>query len=222
MLTRNIVYYEARIGFGLASLLPLLLLPGYTILGWIVWSSRAATPSLYEAVRAFELLLTLAGGLAAAHLMTIEREEGFDEIRRTYPEWAWRVPMMRAFTALGFLILSGLIAAGVFYLAYGQYDLSEVLLPAFAPTFYLCGLALLVNNVSGSYWVSAGMVIGYWFGEVISGGAYTRALFLFNHSTPLLGVEPQLNRGLLLAGTLLFFVLNTAFSIGRRRGSIGR
>lgn len=221
-MNKAILYYELRIAFGFASLLPLLLLPGYAILGWIAWASRGATPSLQEGIRAFEVLLTLSGGLAAAHLMTIEREEGFDEIRRTYTELSWRIPLLRTFTALISIAISGFIAAGIFYLAHGAYDLGQLLLPAFAPAFYLCALAMLVNNISGSYWISSGIIAAYWFGELSSGGNYTEALYLFNHSTPRPDLDPLLNRGLLLIAMLIAIMLNIAFSMWRRRTSGGR
>src|SRR6185295_18764117 len=110
MLTRNIAYYEARIVFGMASLLPLLMLPGYMFLGWLIWTHHEAIPSLPQMTQIVELMLTLSGGLACAHLMTIEREEGFDEIRRTYGESSWRLPMLRACEAFMFISISGLLA----------------------------------------------------------------------------------------------------------------
>lgn len=222
MLTRNIAYYETRIVFGMASLLPLLLLPGYMFLGLLTWTSRQNVPELFEAVRAFEWMLALAGGLAASHLMTIEREEGFDEIRRTYPERSWRMPMIRAATAVAFIATSALVAAFFFYLAYGAYDFNQVVLPAFAPAVYMCSIALLLNNVSGSYWIAAGVVVGYWYAELQTLGYYTQSMFLFNHSTPLPNIDPSLNRGLLILGALIFFAINTAFSAWRRRGAVGR
>lgn len=222
MLTRNSAYYEARIVFGMASLLPLLMLPGYMLLGWLLWTSRQAVPPLAQLTNVFELVLTLSGGLACAHLMTIEREEGFDEIRRTYAEPSWRVPLMRALEALVFISTSALLAALFFFLAHGPYNIGQVVLPAFAPALYLCGLALLVNNVSGSYWIAAGVVVGYWYGEFLTTGAYTKTLFLFNHSMPLPTVDANVNRALLLLGALLFFALNAGFSLWRRRGRVGR
>jgi hypothetical protein len=222
MLTRNSAWYEARIVFGMASLLPLLLLPGYMFLGWLLWTSRGTVPALAQITSVFELMLTLSGGLACAHLMTIEREEGFDEIRRTYAEPSWRVPLMRALEALVFISISALLAALFFYLAHGPYHFDQVVLPAFAPALYLCGLGLLVNNVTGSYWIAAGVVVGYWYGEFITMGVYTKTLFLFNHSMPVPGIDSTLNRVLLMLGALLFFALNAGFSIWRRRGRVGR
>jgi hypothetical protein len=222
MLTRNIAYYEARIVFGLASLLPLAMLPGYMLLGWLLWTTRGSLPSLTQIRSVFEFVLTLAGGLACAHLMTLEREEGFDEIRRTYAEPSWRMPITRALEAAAFIGISGLLAALLFAFAYGQYDFAQMMLPAFAPALYLAGLALLVNNVSGSYWIAAGVALAYWYGEWTSQGAYTGVFYLFQHSMPVRDIDPTLNRVLLLGGALLFFALNIAYSAWRRRGHVGR
>lgn len=222
MLTRTTAWYEARIVFGIASLLPLLILPGYMLIGCIVWASRQAVPPLQEITTVFEVVLTLVGGLACAHLMTIEREEGFDEIRRTYGEPSWRVPVLRALEAAVFLAISGLLTALLFYFAYGAYDFNQVVLPAYAPALYLAGLSLLVNNISGSYWIAAGVIVGYWYGDWITQGAYTQVMFLFNHSSPLDNLDPALNRALLIGGALVFFTLNAVYSAWRRRGYVGR
>ncbi len=192
------------------------------LIGWIIWTTRQAVPPLPEITTVFELALTLAGGLACAHLMTIEREEGFDEMRRTYAESSWRVPVLRALEAAALIAFSGLLAALLFSFAYGGYDFVQVALPAFAPALYLAGLALLVNNISGNYWIAAGVVVGYWYGDFTSQGIYTGALFLFNHSAPMPDLDPLLNRALLIGGALVFFALNAAYSAWRRRGSVGR
>jgi hypothetical protein len=220
MLTKNLAYYEARIVFGTASLLPLLLLPGYMLLGLLLWKTPQSVPPLSQITSVFELMLSLSGGLACAHLMTIEREEGFDEIRRTYAEPSWRVPTLRALEAVCFISITGLLAALLFYFINGGYRFDQVVLPAFAPALYLAGLAVLINNVTGSYWIAAGAVVAYWYGEVITQGIYTQALFLFNNSMPL--SDPELNRISLIVGALLFFALNVAFSAWRRRGRVGR
>ena len=92
-----------------------------------------------------------------------------------------------------------MITAGLFALIYGKgYDLSDVIFPAIAPAVYLCALAMLVNNISGSYWVAAGAVSAYWLGEMLSGGVYTQLLYLFNHTMPFPGVDPAANRVLLI------------------------
>lgn len=211
-----IALYEARITFGLPSLLALLILPGYVLLGALMWISRETTPAPQEVRMVFELGLTLSAGFAAAHLMTIEREEGFDEIRRTYPEHNWRIPLMRAAQIVLFVIAAGLITAGMLLVVAGGYPLRDTLIPALAPAMWLCALAMLVNNVSGSYWIAVAVVAGYWFGDLMTGGSQSGIFFLFNHSMPKPGIDPVLNRALLLGLALVAFALNTVYSSWRR------
>lgn len=218
MTTKRTLYYEVRISFGLASLLPLLLLPAYTILGGIIWLSNDQVPPYDDVVRAFAYLLTVAGGLCAAHLMSIERETGFDELRHSYPESPVRLAALRTVTALGFILTSGIVAALMFFLLYGEYDVMDVLLPALPGAFYLCGLAMLTNNVTGSYWVAAAVVAAYWYGDFTSGGYYTGMFYLFNHIAPASDLQPALNCVALLAGAAVLFVLNAMYSHFRRRG----
>lgn len=215
-----ILLYETRITFGLPSLLGLLILPGYILLAALVWISRETMPMPQEMRMIFELGLTLSAGLAAAHLMSIEREEGFDEIRRTYPEHNWRVPLIRAVQIVLFVIVVGLIAAGITLAAGGEVALRDTLIPSLAPALWMCGLVMLVNNISGSYWVSAALTVGYWFGDFMSGGSHSGVFFLFNHAMPRPDVDPLLNRAALLGLALVAFALNTAYSSWRRRGQV--
>lgn len=217
-----IALYEARITFGLPSLLALLIVPGYVLLGSLMWLSRDTMPAPQEVRMIFELGLTLSAGFAAAHLMTIEREEGFDEIRRTYPEHNWRVPLLRSAQIVLFVIAAGLIAAGMLLVVAGGYPLRDTLIPALAPAIWLAALAMLVNNVSGSYWIAVAVAAGYWMGEALVRGAYSGSFFLFNHAMPKPDVDPVLNRALLLGLALVAFALNTAYSSWRRRGTVGR
>ena len=141
MLSRTVFYYEARIAFGMASLLPALILPGYILLGCLIWLSRAERPDPAQIAAAFELVLPLSAGLLASHLMTIEREEGFDELRRSYPEASWRMPLMRSIGGLVLILAMASLAAILFRFAYGgDYALDQVLLPALPPAIYMMGL----------------------------------------------------------------------------------
>lgn len=221
MLTRNVAYYEARVVFGLASLLPALLLPAYALLGGLIWATQNRIPRFGELQSAFIFGLPLGAALAAAHLMTIEREENFDALRRSYPEASWRMPLIRIIGAVFLMVASAVVSALIFRFIYGDYDLSQSVLPAFAPALYLIGLTLLVNNILGNYWVSAALVTGYWYLEYMSGGAYTHSLFLFNALAPLPDVDPALNRGLLIAAALFGFTLNIVYSGWRRRRAFG-
>lgn len=220
---RPIVFYELRVAFGITALLPLLVLPAYALYSGAVWASRAEiVPPMLEITRAFSLLLPLISGLASAHLMTVEREAGFDEIRRTYREASWWVPLMRASVALLFVCLSGVIAGGLVGIIYGNVDLGGVLLPALPSVFYLGALALFVNNASGSYWASAGVIVGYWIGDYLSGGRHSQVLFLFNSLSPLPGIDPTANRAALITAAVGLTAGNILFSTLRRRGSFGR
>jgi ABC-type transport system involved in multi-copper enzyme maturation permease subunit len=207
--------------FGLASLLPALLLPAYGLLGWLIWSTQHRIPALTEIHSAFTLALPLGAALAAAHLMTIEREENFDALRRSYPEPAWRMPLARTVGAVLFMVFSAGLSAVIFRFIYGPYEMSQVVLPAVAPALYLMGLALLTNNLVGSSWVSTAGVVGYWYMELQSMGAYTGSLFLFNDMAPLPGLDPAINRALLVTAALFSCMLNIGYSVWRRRQAFG-
>jgi ABC-type transport system involved in multi-copper enzyme maturation permease subunit len=201
--------------------LPLLVLPLYALIGLLTWTSRDTRPELYEMTLAFEIILPLGVGLAAAHLMSLEREEGFDALRRSYPEAFWQVPLLRLVGAVVFAAISVLITIGLFLAAYGPFDLGSVVLPALAPGLYLLGMALLVNNLSGNYWASAGVVLAYWFIELQWNGAVTGSLYLFNESLPRPGVDPLLNRWLLVVVGGGMLLANVAYSAWRRRRAGG-
>jgi hypothetical protein len=214
---RHLLYYEFRIVFGLASLLPALLLPAYLLLGLLTWVSREATPTLFDALRAFVLILPLSAGLLAAHLMTVEREEDFDELRRTYPEPTVWLPLVRTFGAL----LVGSISALASHLLLnitGSFALSDTLLPAIAPSLMLLGIGLLLDNTTGSYALTAAVVIGYWFIELQTRGSVTGVLFLFQAAMPQPNVSTKLNQGLLAGIGVVLLVANALYSAWRRRG----
>jgi hypothetical protein len=214
---RHLLYYEFRIVFGLASLPPALLLPAYLLLGILTWVSRESTPTLLDALRAFVLILPLSVGLLAAHLMTVEREEDFDELRRTYPEPTVWLPLVRTFGAL----LVGTISALASHLLLnimGSFALSDTLLPAIAPSLMLLGIGLLLDNTTGSYALTAAVVISYWFIELQTRGSVTGVLFLFQAAIPQPNVNTNLNQGLLAVIGVVLLVANALYSAWRRRG----
>ena len=210
-------YYEARVAFGGAALLGALLLPGLALLGVVAWTTQERTPSLAEITPIFELGLTLSAGLLAAHLMTIEREDGFDAIRRTYPESAVRLPLIRTLGAVVMMLFGALLASGIFALSAGAYLLADVLIPALSPALVLLTLALLANNISGSPWAAIALVALVWFFEYQTLGAYTGHFFLFQSSFPLPDVDYDLNRALLVMIAGVLAALNVMYSIYRRR-----
>lgn len=219
MRTRGALWYEARIAFGLSSALPVLLLPGYALVAWFVWSQRPQPPILWEVTRGFELVAPLAAALSAAHLMGVEREAGFADLRRSYPEHPWRLPLLRTAGAIGLGLLSLLLGILCFQLAYGTFSLWDTVLPALAPAVYLLGLSLLAGNLSGSYWLAAGAALGYWFVEMLTRGDITKGFFLFNETYPVAGVSQVLNR-VLLAGIGLMLLIANGYVSARRVGQV--
>ncbi len=210
----KVLWSELRVTFGLTALLPLPALAGFAMLEWFTWRDGRYTVAemLSAARRDFVLLLPLAAAMAAAHLMSVEREEGFAELRDTYPAPPYQLALLRTSIALLFTLVA--LAGG--WIAYGlaipTLDPSRVILPALAPTILMLGLALLVNNLSGSYWASSGAVMTYWFVEVRTRGELTRALFLFNPAWPLPGLDSTLNQYLLASLGLLFLAANVGVS----------
>ena len=213
---RTSVYYEARVAFGWATLLPALLLPAYALIFWLNGLAYPGTPELGRLVQAFGLGLPLSAGLAAAHLMVIEREEGFDSLRRSYAEPSWRLPVRRALGGVIVVAISAAVAGAIFHLAYGDYAVETVILPTVPSALYLMALALLVGNVSGGYWLPAALVVAYWFLEYQTQGAYTLNAFLFNASMPIRSVDPALNCWLLIGLALGCMALNLGYSDWRR------
>jgi hypothetical protein len=211
--------YEARIIFGVTAALPVLGLPLAAFVEGLMWHRDPIhAPQAIDVLRTFEVVLPLATGLAAAHLMTVEREEGFDELRRSYPEATWRVPLLRVAGAC-LLALVGLALGLIgFRLAYGPFDAAALVGPAIPPALVLLGLALATGNLTGSYWPAAAAVMGVWFLEFQTKGAVTKTLFLFDASWPVAGVDYDLNRGLLALLGLALIAANGYISVLRRRG----
>lgn len=210
-------FYEARIIFGMASLLPAMLLPAYALLGWIVWTMQEHHPDLSVIASACEQLLPLSAGLLAAHLMSIEREEDFDEIRRSYPESSWRIPLTRSLGAIVITLGAASLAALIFRFAYGDYPFPEVILPALPPAFYLLALALVVNNISGNAWIAGTAVVGYWFLDYFTVGQYTGVLYLFHATMPNPEIDYDLNRWSLVGVAMGLCLMNGFYSTWRRR-----
>jgi hypothetical protein len=176
--------YELRVACGLTSLLPLPGLAGFALLEWLMWhnSSPGSINPHVMVTRDFTLLLPLIIGLSVAHLMSVENEEGFDELRHSYAEPLYQQALWRTLIAL---LLTG-AAFGLGWAAYSLLIRTPVplqwILQSLPPTLYLMGLSLLINHLSGSYWAAAGVILGYWFLEIQSQtrGKLTGDLFLFN------------------------------------------
>ncbi|MBE0409906.1 MAG: hypothetical protein IBX69_09255 [Anaerolineales bacterium] len=210
--------YEARIVSGLQALPPLLALPVFALLSWWIWEQGSSNAGLYELVRAFELILPLSAGLAAAHLMSIEGDEGFEELRCSYPEPAWRLPLLRAVGASCFSLLALLAGVMAFRWVYGPFPLIEVLLPALPPTLYLISISLLAGNLTRNYWAAAAVVISYWFIEFQIGRQLGHPLFLFAGTFPHEQLVYDLNRWLLCTLGVFFLTVNFWLSVLTKRG----
>lgn len=211
MRTRPVLLYEARLVAEPSGMLPCLGLPVYAALSWLLSGGSAGETPLPMIANAFEIILPLAAGLSAAHLMTIETEAGFDELRRSYPELHLRLPLLRGGAALSFLLLAVVLGAVAFHWIWGPFDIFAAALPALAPALFLSGLSLLAGGLSHSYWGAAGGAMGWWFLDLQTRGDVTGALFLFDTVWPLSNVSYTLNRMLLAGLGLAFFALNAVW-----------
>ncbi len=222
MRTAPPVFYEARLVADLAGLLPCLGLPAYVVLSRLLSGRFDVEMPLPMIVNAFEIILPLAGGLSAAHLMTIETEEGFSELRRSYPEPRLRLPILRSGAALAFLLLELTLGAFAFHFLWGPYDVFAAVLPSLAPSLFLTGFSLLIGGLSRSYWAAAGTVLVYWFLELQTQGKISGVLFLFVTAWNWRDVSYPLNRALLAGLGFVFFVFNAAWYAYLNGGSIRR
>ncbi|HSV85739.1 MAG TPA: hypothetical protein VLH85_04135 [Levilinea sp.] len=211
------VWYEARLTLSLTALLPVLWLPFFVLIRWLLARDTGYPVDLSEAMPAFEIILPLSAGLAAAHLMSIEQDAGFDELYRSYPQPAWRLPLLRTCAAFFITAAALLLGCTSYALAFGVFPLQTAITVALPPALFLIGLSLLVNHLSGSYWASAGAVMAYWFLELATGGQVTGMLFLFSGTWPQHNVSFSLNRWLLAVIGLLFLAVN-AWVYARRTG----
>jgi len=204
--------YELRAAFGLSSLLPLPALAGFALLEWLIWQDSSVDSISALVTRDFALLLPLISGLSVAHLMSVDQDEGFGELRHSYTEPLYQQALWR--TLIAFLLTG--VAFGLGWVAYSLVIGAPVplqwVLPALPPTLYMMGLSLLINHLSGSYWAAAGVTLVYWFLEVQpqTRGILTGGLFLFN-SVWNSGINENWNTILVCLVGCLFLVVNTFF-----------
>jgi ABC-type transport system involved in multi-copper enzyme maturation permease subunit len=216
MRSKNILFYEARIAFGISALLSATMVPAWALFIWLLRSAQAQQPNLQTIQEVFERFLPLAMALAASHVLSIERDERFDGLRHSYPESSWRISVLRLFCQAVLASFVALITALIFYAAHGPYDLENTLLPALPPLFYLMGLAMMVSNVSGNSLLPMVAVVGYWFFEYSTTGRHTGVLFLFPATMPNPDVDYMLNRGALVAMGCVFLGFNIFYGKWRR------
>lgn len=202
------VYYEARLVGQLSAILSCLAIPAYTVLMRLWYQYDDPSPDrLYKI---FAILLPLASGLAATHLMSIESEAGFCELRLTYPEPRLRLPFLRSAAAVVFMLLATILGLAAVVWLWGLPDFNSLswVLHALPPTVFLSGLSLLVGGLSRSYWAATGTVLGWWFLELQTRGQLTGVLFLFHPIWPRTGVSAELNQAFLSCVGVGFFLLN--------------
>jgi hypothetical protein len=205
----RMLFYECKAALGMTALLPLPALAGFALLEWIFMRNAQPQEILAIVMRDFCLLLPVSVGLAAAHLMTFDLEEGFAEMRATYVEPSFVQVLRRTLLAFG----SAGVAFGMGWLAYSV--LLKRPLPmdlvgqVWVPAAFFIGLALLTNRLSGSYWVSTGIVVAVWFLEILpqTRGRWLGGLALFAPAWP--GTLDLPTNQLLLVGlALLMLCLN--------------
>lgn len=213
---RSIWRYEARITFGLSACLPLLMLPLYALYTRYVWPHLPDGDPLFL-TNGFELVLPLAASLAAAHLMAVEREVDFAELRLTYAENPWRIPLVRTTGALCLTAGAVLLTLLLLRFLYGPFPVWDVLQQALAPTLYLLGIALLVSNLAQNYWAGLAAALGYWMFEFLTRGEHLTKLFLFNGTWPIDGVDHIRNRWW-LAGLGMALLMANGWVSARRKG----
>lgn len=214
---KNVFFYEARVAHGFSTLLPALLLPAYGLIALISWLSSGIPQTAPQQLQAFAYLLPLAAGLSAAHLMTVERDENFDALRRTYPETAWRLPLIRAAGAAAYLAVGVILSASLLRLGNAGYPLDDVVMPVVPAALFMMMLGLFIGNLTGNQPAAVVAVAGWWFMDFQTGGEVTRAMFLFMSVQPLPGIDPDVNVLLLCAAAVGLFLMNVAWSIRRRR-----
>jgi ABC-type transport system involved in multi-copper enzyme maturation permease subunit len=170
------LWYEAKLALGWSALLPSLGLPIYVGLTRWLFLTAPSAASAEMLAQSFVILLPLVSALSAAHLMTIEQEEGIVELRASYPEPPARLPLVRGMLALGLLVSNALVGLLAFRLIWGPLH-SVAVLPALLPALFLSGLSLLTGRLARSYWVAAGLALVYWFFEL---HALTKGITLTN------------------------------------------
>lgn len=213
---KPVAWYEAKVIHGFSALLPALILPAFAAIGILAWKPYGHVPSMEDVLGLFIMALPLIGGLASAHLMSIEREENFDALRRSYPEPSWRLPLVRlAGTAL-LLALSVTACLLLLRVVGCYYTVDEVVRPALPATLFMMALAQLVNNLTGSQPVGVVAAVGYWVMEMQTGGEYTGILYLFRAAGGISDYTPEQNGAALLTAAFALLALNVGWSIRRR------
>jgi ABC-type transport system involved in multi-copper enzyme maturation permease subunit len=216
------IWYEITICGRLTVFLSCLGIPTYIVLMRLFWG-RYDELSPDMVLQTFVILLPLVSGLAAAHLMSIESEVGFSELRLTYPEPRFKLPVLRTIMAMVLILLSMILGVIMFVWLWGlpNFNLLPCLLPAIFPAIFLSGLSMLINGFSHSYWVAAASVMGWWFFELQTRGQITGVMFLFHTIWPNAGISTEVNQAFLAVVGLGLLILNIFLYASQvKRGTI--
>lgn len=203
------IRYEILIGGHWSALLSCLGIPAYALLARLL-RGRYDELSPGMLLEAYVILLPLVSGLAAAHLMSIESEVRFEELRLSYPEARFRLPLNRTLIALALMALAIMLGLLAFIALWGlpRFEPLSMVIPALPSTIFLTGFSMLVNHLSRSYWVAAGAVMGWWFLELQTRGQISGVFFLFHPLWPTAGISAALNHTVLLVTGVGSFILN--------------
>jgi len=214
------LYYEYRLTSGVAIWLPTLLLPAFAIFNWWLFSEdNPYTMPMFERITMiFELGLPLTAALAVAHLMGIEREQNFDELRHTMPEATWEILAYRIAVAIIMTLISIGITAASMAILWEPFDLWSILENVLPAVSFMVAMSIAVNTVVGNYWVSSAAVVGYWLIDFNTGGAYTRGLYLFQSYRPRPDLNATINISLLLVMALVCVTLALLWRYVERKG----
>jgi len=212
--TNSRLWIEIKLVFAHGGWLPLLILPGAVLWLWLMTISLATGIPDWVS-RMLEVVLPVVAAFSAAPLMNMESQHDFYELRASYPEPWWKLPLDRSLIAILWTLLA--LGLGELALQVSGSSLSLIsILPSVSPTLFLMGFSLLVGNLTQNYWAAIGVSVGIWFFNLVAENILTQnvvtgSIFLFAYSWPPEKVAYPVNRGLLAGIGILFFVLNSGW-----------
>ena len=211
--TNSRLWYEMKLVFYHGGWLPLVILPVAVLWLQLTTSLSIGTPE--RAGKVLEVLLPLVAALSSAPLMNMESQAGFAELRASYAEPWWRLPLDRSLVAALWTLLA-LGLGGLALLAVGGSLRIGSVLPALSPTLFLLGVSLLAGNLTQNYWAAMGASMGIWFinlaaHTILVKNVITASLFLFAYTWPPEIVAYSVNRRLLVGIGVCWFVLNSSW-----------
>lgn len=206
---KSLLSYEIFISGHCSTLLSCLGIPAYALMTRLLLGRyEELSPGIL--LESFVILLPLFSGLAAARLMSIEGENRFEELRLSYPEPRFRLPLIRVLMALALITLEMVLGMLTFMVLWGMPTFNPIplMILAIPPTIFLTGVSMLINHLSRSYWIAAASVMMWWFIELQTRGKLSGVLFLFYPLWPTTDTSAVTNQILLLVAGMGAFILN--------------